>query len=270
MLLSAQGWRITKNLPGDCQILGVDRHGKVIEITARLTPVGQRSRLAYVGTGSAVAALVTDTRLVASDGRRWVVKDLVEGISASRLQFETLVRIPHVVQPQPSVEDFWSCLSDASAFKGSESIALRCRDSTSICTGPLLLLKQFRGQSFVILNHQELGSTLSAEWSETIIKLTTCWLRNREDDRIEVERTAYFIALWFATALMASGSGYVFQFDRIQHSSYVFVKVTHQAPRPIQPLSSAFYTPGETNAVSLIWSDQSVAPIAGGFLLASG
>jgi len=262
---------MTKNLPTDCQILGVDRHGKVVEITVQLMRTGQRSRLAYVGTGAAVAALVTDTCLVANDGKRCVVKDLVEGISGSRLQFETLVRIPRVVDPKPSVEDFWTCLSDASAFRGSGSIALRCRDSVPDSgTGSLLLLKQFAGQSFAILSRDELATALGAEWRETIIMLTTSWLRNHEEDRVEVERSAYSVALWFATALVASGLGYVFQFDRIQHSSYIFVKVTPQAPRPIQPLASAFYTPGETNAVSLIWGDQSVAPIAGGFLLASG
>jgi hypothetical protein len=263
---------MTKNLPTDCQILGVDRHGKVIQITAQLRRTGQRSRLAYVGTGAAVAAFVTDTRLLANDGKRWVVKDLVERINTSIVQFETVVRIPHVVEPDPSVEDLWTCLLDASAFRSAESVALRCRDSVAdIGTGTFLLLKQSGGgQSFAILSRDELATALGAEWCKTIITLTTRWLRHREEDRVEVERSAYFVALWFATALISSGSGYVFQFDSIQHSSYIFVKVTGQAPPPIQPLSSAFYSPGETNASSLIWSDQSVAPIAGGFLLASG
>lgn len=262
---------MTKNLPSDCQILGVDRHGLVVETRAQLIRTREQARLAYVGTGAAVTALVTDTRLVANGGKRCVVKDLIEGVDNFRLQFETLVGIPDAVKPKPSIDELWTLLSDASAFRTSESVALRCRDSlVDLGPGSLILLKQFSGQTYAILTRQELARALGADWRETIISLTTCWLENREDARVEIERSAYFLALWFAMALTASGSGYGFQFDTIQHSSYVFVTMTHNSPRPIQPVASAFYAPCETDAISLFWVEGSVAPIAGGFLLASG
>lgn len=270
VLFTPYGWRITKNLPPKCQILFINRHGRFVETTVQLLRTEKQSRLAYIGTGAAIAALVADTRLLANDGKKWMVKDLIER-DVSSVYFETPVRIPDVVQPKPSVDDLWQCLSEAAAVRNSESIALHCRDPLFVISTKFNFLrkKETGGQTFAIVTKQELAKALDKNWGETITTLTTAWLRNADDGRIEVERSAYYLALWFSTALIASGSGYSFQFDTLQHSSYIFVTTASDAPRPLQRGACAFFTPHGTCAVSLSWGDRSLTPITGGFLLAA-
>lgn len=271
MLFAPHGWRITKNLSTETQVLAVDRHGKVVETTIRLEQTENRSQLAYLGTGGAFAALVPDTRVLANDGKRWMVKTLVESGDVSSVHFETLVRIPDFVRPNPSVDDLWQCLSDASAIGNSESLALRCRDPVLAASlkSAFPQKKQVGDQVFAIVRRQELASALDENWREAITNLVTCWLKDGADNRVEIERSSYYLALWFATALAASRSGYAFQYDSIQHSSYVFVMVTQQAARPLQPGACAFYSPHDTRVVSISWNDPSLAPIAAGFLIAA-
>jgi hypothetical protein len=250
----------------------VDRHGAFVETTVHLKRTEAQSRLAYVGTGAAFAALVADTRLIANDGKKWIVKDLIECGDVSSIYFETPVRVPDVIQPKPSVDDLWRCLSEAAAVRNSESIALRCRDPLVVIGTKSGFLRKIEtgGQAFAIVNKHELTTALGANWGETITVLTTAWLRNADDGRMEIERSAYYLALWFAAALTASGSGYSFQFDTLQHSSYVFVTTAHDVPRPLQRGACAFFTPYHTRAVSLTWGDPSHTPITGGLLLAAG
>jgi hypothetical protein len=272
VLLTPYGWRIAEALTSECEIATVDRHGKIVVTDVRLMLTEKHSRLAYVGTNAAFSAFVADTRLTASDGKRWTVESLVECGDVSKVYFENLVRMPAVVQPRPSVDDFWQCLSEVSAISTLTSIALRRRD-------PLVAVRTMSGfprkkkigdQGFAIVHKQELAKVLGANWREAITTLSTYWLKNGDEDRVEIERSAYYFALWLATALTSSGLGYSFQFDTLQHSSYVFVSATNEAPRPLQRGACAFYTPYNTRAALLTWNDSSLAPIAGGFLLAGG
>jgi hypothetical protein len=271
VLLTPNGWRVAKMLPSECEIAAADRHGRVVSTRVQLVPNGKQMHLAYVGTGAAFAALVADARLTANDGKKWKVKDIVECGDVSKIHFETLVRMPDVVHPKPAIDDFWWCLSYASAVANSEAIALRCRDplvGTRTKSG-FLRKKEIGNQVFAIVHKHKLATALSANWRETITTLISCWLRNSDDDRVEVERSAYYVALWFAAALSASGLGYFFQFDTLQHSGYVFVTSSHEIPSPLQKGACAFYTPNHTPATSLTWHDPSLAPISGGFLLAA-
>lgn len=270
MLSGPDGWHITKELPPNCTILAVDRHGKVVHTAAQLTHSTKRSPLVYVGTSAAFVAVVTNTRILASDGKRWTASDLVRCGDVSQIQFETVVRIRYSVKPKPSVNELWQCLSRACAFGNSESVALRCRDPI-FCERLKLSFpekKRIGNQVFAIVQRKNLAAALEANWGETMTSLVTCWLNNLEDNRVEVERSFYYIALWFATALTESDSGYVFRFDKLQHSSYVFVSATREAPQPIQRGACAFFAPHETCESLLSWKDSSLAPIGAGFLLA--
>jgi hypothetical protein len=271
-LFTAHGWRLTKNMPTEATILVVDRHGRLIETVVQLRRTGGTSLLTYVGNGAAFTALVPDSYLLASDGKKWMAKDLVEHGHVSRVRFETLVRTPEFVEPKPLVNDLWQCLFDAAAFGNSESIALRCRDRAfAIRFGSVFpTRKEFGDHVFLIAHKNEIAEAVDLDWRHAITNLTRVWLSNGDDDRVEVERSAYYLALWLATAAVTSGSGYAFQFDAIQHSSYLFVTLKAKAPHPVQRGGCAFYTPYHARVVSLNWSDSSFAPIAGGFLLAAG
>lgn len=262
---------MAKYLPGRCHIVAIDRHGTAVATEAELTSAGQTSRLAYVGTAAACGAFAGGTALIASDGKKRSVKDIIESGDISRVHFESLVSLPEVVETKLAASDLWPSLVQSGALANDECLTLRCRD-------PIQALgvqrrfpktKQIADQAFVVLHHREFDVALNGDWREAITSLVTCWLTTDGDERVEVERCAYDLAVWLATARTESGAGYRFQYDTLQHSSYVFVTLTEDLPRPVQRGACAFYTPHDTQTLTLSWRDSSRAPVVAGFMLTS-
>ena len=269
VLLTPQGWRIAKHLRRECAIVGVDRHGKVVTTDAELITGGETTPLAYVGTAAACGAFARDTRLIANDGKRWSINELVESGGVSSVHFETLVRLPETVNPKLAAKDLWPTLLDAAAVGNDRCVTLRCRDPIRALGTKRQFPQaiQIADQAFAVLDRHEFDTALGANWSDAITNLVGCWLLNGDDDRVEVERSAYYLAVWFASARTESQLGYAFQYDTMQHSSYVFVTIADEQPRPLQRSACAFYTPHHSHTATLSWRDSSVAPVAAGFLL---
>lgn len=262
---------MAKQLPRRCHIVGIDRHGRAVASEAELTSAGETARLAYVGTAAACGAFAGDTMLIASDGKKRRVNDIVESGDISRVHFESLVRLPELVETKLASRDLWPTLRHSAAIGTDEYLTLRCRDPIHAfgIQRRFPKTKQIADQAFVELHRREFDMALSSDWPEAITGLVTCWLMNGGDERVEVERCAYDLAVWLAAARTESGAGYQFQYDTLQHSSYVFVRLSENLPRPVQQGACAFYTPHDTQRLTLRWRGSSRAPILAGFLLAS-
>jgi hypothetical protein len=269
VLLTPHGWRAAKSLQQSIELVAIDRHGRVISTTGQLSRAETKSRLAFVGTAAAFAGFTADTRIVANDGRKKTVGELIESGDVSSVYFETLTRLEEPIKLTPETDDLWGHLSDISAICDSETIVLRCRDPLIAASirSSMLRKKELGEQTFAIMKKSKLASALESKWPEAIITLITCLFKNSDDERVEIERASYYLALWFAAAQALVGAGYSYNFDTIQHSSYVFVAPSQTSPPPLQRGACAFYTPYLTECALLTWSDSTLAPVAGGFLL---
>lgn len=269
VLLSAGGWRIVNSLASSCEIAFVDRHGKLTQAAATLVPTAKKAQLAYIGTQAAFAAVTTDTRILASTGKRWMAKDLVGLGDISQVAFETLFRIPESFSLRPNINEVWQSLVSVAAFENKEMVALRShvRHTATLVHSEAIEFITTGDTNYALIKRKQLEAALTDNWTRTIIELISGCMTNRNENRVEIERAAYYLALWFAAALVRSKSAFVFHFDTLQHSSYVFVSGANELPQPIQRGGCAFFVPDDTRETILTWTDRSLAPVVGGFLI---
>jgi len=120
-----------------------------------------------------------------------------------------------------------------------------------------------------LLDQEEFELKMSKNWASALSSIIRCWRLNGEENRIDIERSAYSLALWHGAALLEMGRGYSFEFDTLQHSAFVFVSDADSPASPLQRGRCAFYGPAMSETLTLTWMDSSLAPISGGFLLAA-
>lgn len=79
------------------------------------------------------------------------------------------------------------------------------------------------------------------------------------------ERTAYRLAMWLAMSLQATGESYCLDYDALQHTSAINVRLDSNVGQ-IEVLRTAF-SAGITGFSSIEWSDRTWNPISSGFIL---
>jgi hypothetical protein len=251
-LLTASGW-VDTSVPRVIAAIGVDRHGRLSISDVEVSISGESIAECFLGTRAAFGAFHADTVLIDATGGRRSVASMCEAEEIQGIKCESCVHGADLMHPQSGFDRLWDALSAAALVGNRETLVVKSSadglggKDRLIHLSRLQLEREFATSGFVGAS-KRLASLLQ----------TT-------DGMASVDRRAYQLALWLATCRKASGEGYRFEFDSIQHSCTVNVELDAYVGL-VEPLRTAF-SAGVTNPAIIKWTDRSWSPVSSGFIL---
>jgi hypothetical protein len=250
--LTASGWTET-SIPSVIAAIGVDRHGRLSICDVEVSLSGEAIAEHFLGTRAAFGAFHSDTVLIDAGGGRRSVASICEAEEIQALKWESCVHGGDLMRLQSGIDLLWDALS-AAALAGN---------------GDTLVVKSFGDglvgkERFVPLSRSQLEQECITSGFAGASKWITSLLRTKVDVA-SADRRAYRLALWLATCRRATGKGYRFGFDSIQHSCAVKVELAADVGQ-VEPLRTAF-SAGVTNRSTISWTDRSWSPVSSGFIL---
>ena len=87
---------------------------------------------------------------------------------------------------------------------------------------------------------------------------------------VSIPAATPLVALWYLTACISMGTCAIFNFDSLQYSSFATVTRDTTASSPIVKGGTGFIAPTSDELFALHWTDNTLNPMANGFILASG
>jgi hypothetical protein len=239
----------------------------------RAIGLGQSALCAFLGTSAAFGAFDASTRLVTADGSGPTVADIIEAGRIRDFSFETHTTLPRIARIGDSVAALWSTLAASAAAVGPSSVALRRRDDLWKPDGETAFLKEasFGNQKYCIVDKAGFATELSSDWPSSLVRLARLWSFDSQEKRLELERRAYPIGLWYVSASRATGLSCRLRYDSQQHTAVIFVEDVETELLPTQPGATAFFAPAAmTQVIELAWDDRSWNPLSSGFIVAAG
>ena len=267
LLLSKRGWLAVERMPSSDAALGADRHGSMEERAVSLAPSQELGRTAFLGTSAAFAEFSPATRVLAYDGTGHELAQLIETAAVGNVRFETLIDLPDDCTFHSAHELIWPILRSAAAIEDGERVAVRCRDSSIAATGSIKT-RQFAKQRYCLFDRLELRGTIERATVKTILAIGRLWLRNDDEMRLELERAFHIFAALYVAGLRREKLGYRLGYDTLQHTAYVFIIDSVEAPAPVAKGACACYGTSAGREFRVAWHGAGWNPIGSGFLLA--
>jgi hypothetical protein len=233
--------------------IGVDRHGRLSPLEVSVLPSDHVASEHFLGTRAAFGAFHAETVLVDAAGGRRSVSSIAELQEAWSTNWENCVYAPDLIYPSSAIEQLWDAIGSLALAGNRDAMIVRRFDVGLV--GKRRLTRVARSD----LERRGAESGL-AGISNRIKSLLLA-----EADLAVANRRAYRLAMWLATCLQAGGDGYRLDYDSLQHTCTVKMKLDATVGQ-VDSLRTAFLA-GVANRSVVSWSDRTWNPISSGFIL---
>lgn len=251
-LLTAFGWTETST-PGVITAIGVDRHGHLSLNDVEVSLSGEAAAEHFLGTRAAFGAFHSDTVVIDASGGRRSVVSICEAEEIQALKWESCVHGGDLMRLQSGIDRLWNAFGRAAlAGDGDTLVARSCRDGI------------VGKERFIRLSRSRLEQDCIASGFAGASKWLTSLLCTKVD-LASADRRAYQLALWLATSRKATGEGYRFGFDSIQHTCTIQIDLAADVGQ-VESLRTSF-SAGITKCSVISWTDRSWSPVSSGFIL---
>jgi hypothetical protein len=251
-LLTASGWTETST-PGVIAAIGVDRHGQVSIRDVEISLSSETAAEHFLGTRAAFGAFHCDTVVVDAGGARRSVASICEAEEIQALKWESCVHGGDLMRLQSGMDRLWDAFGAAALAGNGDTLVVKSRRDGFVGK-----------ERFVRVSRSQFEQDCIASGFAGASKLITSLLCT-EVDLASADRRAYRLALWLATCRKATGEGYRFGFDSIQHTCVIKIELAADVGQ-VEPLRTAF-SAGITNRSIISWADRSWSPVSSGFIL---
>ena len=251
-LLTCSGWTET-SIAGTVAAIGVNRHGQLSICDVAVLPSSEATVGLFLGTRAAFGSFHAETVLIDADGRRWSVASILSAEESQALNWESCLHGGDLMSSQPGMDLLWDAFGATALAGNKEAMVVRSFQAGSV-----------GGEKIVRLNRSQFDRDCIASGFGGAAKWLKA-LRGIDVDLASADRSVYRLALWLATCQQASGEGYKFTFDSIQHTSAVRVELNAKVGQ-VEPLRTAFCA-GIANQSIVSWTDRSWNPVSSGFIV---
>ena len=265
-IATRSGWVTPAIAP--CTALVLDRFGKVVEAKVTVTAdalgqvvfLGSRKGFgAFAGTSRVVTAngLTVDARSIACNGN--IGDTLFEATLASVADEFSTVEISCI----------WDDFMAVACHHTAAELVIRCGDAK----GPPSMRAEIvmRGDArYLRLNKGTLRKDFSRDWKNCVMDLCNALFADVTSGTVSIPAATPLVALWYLTACISMGTCAIFNFDSLQYSSFATVTRDTTASSPIVKGGTGFIAPTSDELFALHWTDNTLNPMANGFILASG
>jgi len=265
-IATRSGWLPITGLPADNKVLGLDRFGTLTERVVTVD-VGSDELVSFVGSQGAFGAFASGTRILESTGPVSRVDDLVEEGGVRSRIYEVAVQSVWHAFDHPVELGVWSGLKELSCSDTNDCLVVRCVENAARV--PRGVEQHSRGGiRYLVLSQRTVAGAFAKDWRVMMQALARALFLRSDEGRLEIPVRASILGLWYASALSATGSGFQFAYDSIQHSSYLYVYDAINVSTGVSAGSTAFRKTNALPMVDLKWSDSSWSPIVNGFITA--
>jgi len=247
-------------------LLVLDRFGTLVDVPIEVQQVGVDT-ITFLGSRAAFGPFAPETRVLESDGGTCRLGALVDAGDVRDHNYEAT--ISGVAREFRNVSDYglWHGLRWLACASTEEELVVRCVESSAPVPRRVRSVDR-AGIRYLVIPRATLADSVRADWCSFVLELGRALFMREHDDRLEIPAMAFVLGLWYVSALSATGTGFRFAYDTIQHSSYLFVHHTADvAAGGAVPGSTAFRRPLTEKVVRLNWTDPSWNPLVNGFIV---
>jgi hypothetical protein len=207
----------------------------------------------FIGTRAAFGAFHADTIVVDSAGGRRTVSSLCEMEDPWSLTWESCVHGGGLMRLELGVDELWNAFATVALVGNADA----------------MIVKKFQGglardKRFIRVIRSDLEGRLAATGAAGVAEqIKSLFLT--DPSLAYIERTFYRLAMWLATSLQAIEDGYCLDYDALQHTSVVNVRLDCNIGQ-IESLRTAFAA-GTAGRSTVEWTDRTWNPISSGFIL---
>jgi len=267
-LLTAHGWSKAKS---QIEILGIDRHGKLVSAPVDIAPSPRPARIAFLASKDSFGYFSAGTRILDSTGATRFLSSLVESGDVSNVRFETVTEIGNIAPSTHCASALWTSFGNFAAVKSPTTAILRCRTPNkklSHNVESFLSMRRLGQHYYSIVTRETFVAAFCRDWSHTSDALAAKWLSTSEGT-LEFHRDQFLFALWVLSARKRQNEGVKLQFEARQFTTRIFMASTGAPTLSGGAGASCLYLVGEEKPLEIRWNERSWNPISSGFLLAS-
>ncbi|WP_316187724.1 MULTISPECIES: hypothetical protein [unclassified Bradyrhizobium] len=206
----------------------------------------------FIGTRAAFGAFHADTVVVDSMGARRTVSSLCEMEDPWSLAWESCVHGGDLMRLESGIDQLWDAFATL-ALAGN---------------GDVMVVKRFHSgltgkKRFARVVRSDLGGFLTTGAPGVVAQIKSLLLT--DPDLACADRAAYRLAMWLVTSLQATGNDYRLNYDALQHTCSVNVRLDSNVGQ-IESLRTAFVA-GIAGRATIDWADRTWNPVSSGFIL---
>lgn len=264
-LATRMGWVTPGTAPRT--VLVLDRFGKVAEAEVTVT-ADTAGPVVFLGSRKGFGAFAGSSRVVAADGITVDARTLAVNANIGETLFEATLASLADAFSTVEVTSFWNDLRAIACHDTTEDLVIRCVDVLGPSTTPSE--KIIRGDArYLRVNRAILEKDFSSDWRQCVCRLCSALFADIATDTVCIPIATPLVALWYLTACLSLGMCGHFSFDSLQYSSFATVSPDASTSTPLAKGGTAFIAPFSDDLFDLRWSDNTINPIANGFILAS-
>lgn len=207
----------------------------------------------FIGTRAAFGAFHGGTVVIDSTGGRRTVSSLCDMEDPWSLTWESCVHGGDLMRLESGVDQLWEAFATLALSGNADAMVVRRFQEG--------LAGKHRFARIVRSDLKDRLTTTGAACAAAQIKS----LFLTDPELVCVERASYRLAMWLVTSLQASGDGYRLDYDALQHTSSINVRLDLNVGQ-MECLRTAFIA-GIAARSTIEWSDRTWNPISSGFIL---
>jgi hypothetical protein len=264
-IATRMGW-VTPDI-GTRTALALDRFGKVVEVGITVS-ADTAGPVVFLGSRKGFGAFAGGSRIISADGITGDARSMALIGNIGDMLFEATIASLADAFSTVEVTGFWKDLRAIACHDATEEMVVRCMYATGPSTTPAETV--IRGDArYLRLSRRALGDDFSKDWRQCVIRLCKALFADVAAEPVCIPVATPLLALWYLTACISQGNPASFAFDSLQYSSFATVSPDASVSPPLAKGGTAFIAPLLDEVFVLQWSDNTINPIANGFILAT-